>query len=104
MATTIPATGKVTFQISTAPSTPAAKKTIARLMRMNPRTQRKLSSLADNRVKNLNERRPRAGRIWLTRARATRLIQVAVGEKFTLTMTPQIVNDVKSVEKFLTRV
>lgn len=104
MATTIPVTGKVTFQISKLPGTPSAKKTIARLMRMNPRTQRKLSRLADNRVKNLNERRPRAGRMWLTRVRATRLINVAVGEKFTLTMTPQILGDVKSVEQFLTRV
>ncbi len=104
MATTIPATGKVTFQISKLPSTPAAKKTVTRLMRMNPKTQRTLSRLAADRVTNLNERRPRAGRIWLTRVRVTRLVNMAVGEKFTLTMTPQIVNDVKSVEQFLTRV
>lgn len=104
MATTIPATGKVTFQISKLPSTPAAKKTITRLMRMNPKSQRTLSRLADNRVKNLNERRPRAGRMWLTRVRVTRLVNLAVGEKFTLTMTPQIINDVKSVEQFLSRV
>ncbi len=104
MATTIPATGKVTFQISKLPSTPAAKKTITRLLRMNPKTQRTLSRLAKDRVTNLNERRPRAGRMWLTRARATRLVTLAVGEKFTLTMTPQIINDVKSVEQFLTRI
>jgi hypothetical protein len=104
MATTIPATGKVTFQISTLPSTPAAKKTVMRLMRLNPRAQRTLTKLSRNRVNNLNERRPRAGRMWLTRVPATRLVKVAVGEKFTLTMTPQLVNDVKSVEQFLTRV
>lgn len=104
MATTIPATGKVTFQISKLPSTPAAKKTITRLMRMNPKTQRTLSRLATDRVTNLNERRARAGRMWLTRVRATRLVHIAVGEKFTLTMTPQIINDVKSVEQFLSRV
>jgi hypothetical protein len=104
MATTIPATGTVTFQISKLPSTPAAKKTITRLLRMNPKTQRTLSRLAKDRVTNLNERRPRAGRMWLTRARATRLVTLAVGEKFTLTMTPQIINDVKSVEQFLTRI
>ncbi len=103
MATTIPPTGKVTFQISTLPATPSAKKTVMRLMRMNPRTQRTLSKLSHNRVTNLHERRPRAGRMWLTRVGATRLVKVAVGEKFTLSMTPQIVNDVKSVEQYLTR-
>ncbi|MDZ4753407.1 MAG: hypothetical protein SGJ11_02795 [Phycisphaerae bacterium] len=104
MATTIPPTGKITFQISTLPATPSAKKTVMRLMRMNPRAQRMLSKLSRNRVNNLNQRNPRAGRMWLSRATATRLVRVAVGEKFTLTMTPQIVNDVKSVESFLTRI
>jgi len=104
MATTIPPTGTITFQISTLPATPSAKKTVMRLMRMNPRAQRMLSKLSRNRVNNLNKRNPRAGRMWLSRATATRLVRVAVGEKFTLTMTPQIVNDVKSVESFLTRI
>ncbi len=98
----LPATGKVTFTISSLPRTASATKTLERLMRMNPKAQRTLAKLQHKRMYHLNERRARAGRMWLTRVAATRLIKVAVGESFTLTMTPQIAPDVKSVEKYLT--
>jgi hypothetical protein len=103
MANALPTTGKVTFTITQLPRTEGGRKTLERLMRLNPRTQRMLTKLAKNRVTNLNERRPRAGRMWLTRARVTRLVRVAVGESFTLTMTPQLLPDVKSVEKYLSQ-
>ena len=102
-AAALPATGKITFTITSVPRTPSAKKTLERLMRMNPKTQRTLTKLTKKRVTKLNERRARAGRMWLTRVPATRLVTVAVGQSFTLTMTPQIAPDVKSVEKYLSR-
>lgn len=101
MATAIPSVKKVTFTITSLPRMASATKTLQRLMRMNPKTQRTLSKLSKVRVNTLNERKPRAGRIWLTRVPATRLITVAVGETFTLTMTPQIAPDVKSIEKYV---
>lgn len=102
MATTIPATGKVTFTVSRLPKTDRAKKTLARLMRMNPSTQAVLKRLADDRLRNRNVRSPRAGRIWTSRVAATKLVRVDLGESFTLTMTPQILPDVQSVGGYLT--
>ncbi|MFO0828953.1 MAG: hypothetical protein U0572_12500 [Phycisphaerales bacterium] len=102
MSTSLPVTGKVTFTISSLPRTASATKTLERLMRMNAKTQSTLSKLTKTRMTKLNERRPRAGRMWLTRVRATRLVTVEVGKTFTLTMTPQIAPDIKSVEKYLT--
>lgn len=101
MAPAIPATGKVTFTVTQLPRTEGGRKTLQRLMRMNPKTQRSLAKLSKTRMTKLNERRPRAGRIWLARVPATRLVQVAVGESFTLTMTPQLLPDVKSIERYV---
>jgi hypothetical protein len=102
MATTLPATGTVTFTVTRLPKTEAAKKTLARLMRMNPRTQAALKRLSHDRAVNRNVRRPRAGRIWISRARATRVVAVDLGQTFTLRMTPQIMPDVRSVIPYLT--
>ena len=43
----------------------------------------------------------RAGRVWFDRPRATRTIRCEQGASFTLKITPQIVNDLKSVSKYL---
>ena len=48
-----------------------------------------------------NRRTARAGRIWLAREECTRVVFVEKGAQFTLKMTPQILADVKSVEKYL---
>lgn len=101
MATTLPATGTVTFTVTSLPKTEAAKKTLARLMRMNPGTQGALKRLAHDRAVNRNVRAPRAGRMWISRAPATRLVSVDLGESFTLRMTPQIMPDVRSVVSYL---
>ena len=37
----------------------------------------------------------------MQRVRATRLVQVEAGETFTLTLTPQMIPDIRSVEKYL---
>lgn len=91
----------VTFTITAAPQREAQRKTIRRLMRMQPHIQRGLDKLATQRKQQDNITYIRAGVQWTNRVKTTKLTHVAKGEQFTLTITPQIIPDLRSVEKFL---
>jgi len=92
----------VTFTITSMPRREASVKTLGRLMRMQPEIQRKLGRLAKHRDRNVNVRRQRAGREWVSRVPATKIVSPAVGAQFTLRVTPQLVPDIQSVQKYLT--
>ena len=92
---------KVTFTVTSEPHRVADRKTIMRLMRMQPTIQRGLRRLAKRRKREDNYSSPRAGRDWVTRMRATKLARVEKGEQFTLLVTAQLMPDIKAVEKFL---
>ena len=81
------------------PKRTAQIKTIQRLMRMQPKIQSGLRSLANRRGRFDNILTTRAGRPWVNRKRVTKLTPVRQGESFTLTLTPQIIPDISSVEK-----
>lgn len=91
----------VTFTLKKTPTRPADQKTIRRLMRMQPDIQRGLMRLARRRRQHDNRAYPRAGGIWVDRKKTTKLTRVEEGESFTLYLTPQILNDIRSVEKYL---
>ncbi len=91
----------VTFTVTAVPKRPAQRKTIARLMKMQPDLQRALKGRAKSRRQKDNVVYIRAGRKWTNRAKATLVAHVETGETFTLTLTPQIIPDVKSVQSFL---
>ncbi len=91
----------VTFTIKSTPQRVAQRKTIRRLMRMQPHIQRGLDKLATQRRQKDNETYIRAGVKWVNRVKTTKLTYVMPGETFTLTLTPQIIPDVRSVERFL---
>ena len=91
----------VNFTITAVPAEARRKQTLLRLMRMNPGVQGALNRLKRERLRSGNRRTARAGRIWLAREECTRVVFVEKGAKFTLKMTPQIMADVKSVEKYL---
>ncbi|MHC5003736.1 MAG: hypothetical protein ACYTJ0_11490 [Planctomycetota bacterium] len=92
---------QVKFTITRAPARTAEQKTIRRLMRMQPHIQRGLTQLAKRRRQQDNRTYIRAGVQWTDRAKTTKLTSVTAGETFTLLVTPQIVPDIRSVEKFL---
>ena len=94
-------TGTYTFTITKAPTRTPQVKTIKRLMEMQPEVQKGLAMLSKRRATTDNEPRRRAGRIWIHRKRRTNLVKVAVGETFTLRLTPQILPDINSVLQFL---
>ena len=91
----------VTFTVTRVPQRSAHRKTIERLMKMQPDIQRGLKDLARRRRQHDNVTEIRAGRKWTSRARVTKLARVEPGESFTLMITPQIIADIRSVERFL---
>ena len=97
----IPTTGTVTFTLKSVPLTDGGFRTIERLMRLERGAQRTLKKLQKTSVDELNERRPRAGRMWLVRARCTRLVRIEAGRSFTIQVTPQLAKDIASVAKYL---
>jgi hypothetical protein len=92
----------LTFTINSDPKRLAARKTIERLMWMQPEAKKDLSMLQRRRKAKDIKYTIRAGRVWFDRPRATRTVRCVKGASFTLLVTPQIVNDLKSVEKYLT--
>jgi len=92
---------EMTFTIATVPTRPAAKKTIERLMWMQGDKKRDLKMLQRRRKQKDIKHTVRAGRVWLDRPRATRTARCEIGASFTVRVTPQIVNDLKSVAQYL---
>ncbi len=87
----------VTFTVTKAPRREATRKTIQRLMRMQPEVRAGLKKLQERRKRTDNHTYVRAGKEWTSRVKATRLTTVAPGEQFTITLTPQILPDVRSI-------
>jgi hypothetical protein len=97
------AAGKtVTFTITRVPARTAQQKTIRRLMCMQRDHQKGYKALQLRRKREENIGHQRGGREWMVRVKATRIGRIEPGESFTLRLTPQILPDLKSVEKFLT--
>ncbi len=101
MADAIAPNNDVTFTIAKPPRREAERKTIQRLMRLQPDVQRGLNKLARKRKLHDNRYVTRAGVDWVIRVKTTKLTRVEPGETFTIRVTPQIINDIKSVEKYL---
>lgn len=94
-------TDTVTFTITGTPARPAQRKTIQRLMQMQPHAAKALKGLQRQRRQKDNRTYIRAGNFWTDRARATRVTRVEPGQTFTIRVTPQIVADILSVQMFL---
>jgi hypothetical protein len=91
----------VTFTITSLPKNEAGRKTLNRLMKMQPKIQKGLAMLSRRRRQKENIATSRAGRIWINRKRPTQLTRVEVGETFTLRVSPHIIPDIKSVAAYL---
>lgn len=93
-------TKSVTFTVKALPRTERQRKTLQRLMRLQPKIQRGLSRLATVRRRETLWSQ-RGGRPFARRWQATKLVVPQVGATFTLRLTAQILPDIKSVEKYL---
>ena len=83
----------VTFTVTDVPRRPAQRKTLERLIKMQPEIQRELEVRARQRRQHGNITEIRAGRKWTQRVPASKLARVEQGRSFTLTLTPQIIPD-----------
>jgi hypothetical protein len=101
MSDLIAPTQTVTFTIKKEPTRTADRKTVERLMRMQPDVQKALTRLSRRRAKSENVEYIRAGRPWVNRKRVTKLVRPELGESFTIFVSPQILSDIRSVEQFL---
>ncbi len=101
MPITIAPNDTVTFTVASVPSRSAQRKTIERLMRMQPGIQRSLLKRARKRRQVDNIAHQRGGRMWMVRVAATKMVRVEPGETFTIRIRPQIIPDLRSVERFL---
>ncbi|MDG2094658.1 MAG: hypothetical protein P8J89_05245 [Phycisphaerales bacterium] len=98
---TIVSNSTMSFTITGRPQRAAKVKTIERLMGMQSHIQNGRSKLATQRRLKDNVTYVRAGRPWVNRKRVTKLARAEQGETFTLLVTPQIVDDLRSVASFL---
>lgn len=94
-------TKTVTFTVRALPRTESQRKTLQRLMRLQPKAQRGLTRLADTRRRETPWTQ-RGGRLFARRKPVTKLVVPRVGVSFTLRLTAQILPDIRSVEKYLT--
>ena len=101
MSTEITPNSTMTFTVTAVPPTAAKVKTIERLMWMQPEMQKGMRMLQRRRRQKDNITYVRAGRAWTNRKRATRLQRCEAGQEFTIRVTPQITNDLKSVANWL---
>jgi len=101
MAAEIAPNTDMTFAVRAVPTRTAQVKTIERLMGLQTSAQRSRQKVARQRAKKDNVTYVRAGRAWTNRARVTKVVRCEAGAEFTIRVTPQILNDVKSVEQFL---
>lgn len=91
----------VTCTIRSIPERLAGRKTMQRLMQMDPAVRKTLRELQDRRRRVDNRTYIRAGVEWTDRAKAARPARVEVGNAFTIRVTPQIVADLNSVASHL---
>jgi hypothetical protein len=101
MAATIALNTDMTFVVRSMPTRQAPVKTIERLMGLQPSAQRLRQKVARQRATKDNVTYVRAGRPWVSRARATKVVRCEEGAEFNIRVTPQILNDLKSVERYL---
>ncbi|MFK7961674.1 MAG: hypothetical protein AB8G96_14250 [Phycisphaerales bacterium] len=101
MADVVAPSKTVTFTVTKMPRQLAKQKTLLRLARLQPEVVKGLSKLQKQRAQVDNIRTIRAGRPWVNRAKATKLVRPEVGVEFTLFVTPQLMNDVKSIMPYV---
>jgi hypothetical protein len=82
------------------PRTEDAEVTLVRLMRMDPQNKKALARAHRMRQQRLNVFN-RGNRMWTSREKPARVVQVAVGENWTLPYTHDLANDIKSVVQFI---
>ncbi len=97
---TLTAGTTVTISVIKVPKEARHRKTIERLMRLQPAVQRTLTRVARERTRTTPWNQ-RGGRMWAARIAATRCVGAELGAKFQLKVTPKIIPDVLAIARFV---
>lgn len=87
--------------VSKTPRAEGPLKTIERLMRMDPANQKSLRRAQLLRLRRMN-RYIRGNRLWSSREKPARVVRVVDGAAWTLTLSPVIAPDLRSVADYIT--
>lgn len=82
------------------PRAEGPRKTIERLMRLDPSNQKSLRRAQHLRLRRMN-RYIRGNRLWSSREKAARVVRVSDGASWSMPLTPHILADLKSVAKYI---
>ena len=86
--------------VKTTPRRIADRKTIARLMRQDPRIKRGLRAAQEHRRRHTPTKQ-RGGRQWAQRLKAARIARVYPGATWKFSYTPLLKDDLEAVAKFI---
>lgn len=82
--------------ITKVPRSHGGRETLSRLMRMDPDIQKKLRKSQTRRRQNMLVYN-RGNRDWTSRKKCTRIVEVAAGAVWTMTYTPHVAPDLRSI-------
>ena len=90
----------VTCTVAIEPTNDSARKTIARLMRLDPDNARGLRRAQHLRARRMNSY-IRGNRLYHAREKPAKVVLPRKGRSWTMTFTPQLAPDLKSVSRFV---
>ncbi|MFG0306121.1 MAG: hypothetical protein ACF8Q5_07890 [Phycisphaerales bacterium JB040] len=91
---------QITCTITSEPRAASKRLTIARLMRRDPANARALRKGQEDRRRS-TPTKIRGGRTWYIRPKAGKVCIPRPGNSWTMKLTPDLVNDLKAVEPYL---
>lgn len=90
----------IRLTLTAVPRSEKGRKTVARLMRLDADNKRALRRAQHRRVTDLVVR-SRGGRPWEVRRSVSKVVRVVAGAEWSVSYSPAIVPDIRSVEKYL---
>lgn len=90
----------ITCTIKKAPVAHGARRTLQRLMRHDPSIRKGLRHAQQLRAKRMHSY-IRGNRVYYSREKAARIARMAEGNSWAMTLTPDIVPDLRSVEQYI---
>lgn len=90
----------VTCEVTKVPSNEDAQQTIAKLMRKDMNHKRNLKKAQTKRAQRMNIYN-RGNRDWVSRETVARVVRVVKGAKWTMVFTPDLMGEMRNVEKYI---
>ncbi len=90
----------ITCEVTKVPSNEDAQQTIEKLMRKDINHKRSLRKAQHKRAQRINIYN-RGNRDWVSREKPARVVRVTKGAKWTMLFTPDLMGEMRNVEKYI---